>query len=98
MTRDEVLRIGRQAGAFIEAAQEKDLLWLERFAALVMEEDAKVCDALKDDETQFNAAVEKQLKGNDEARQLHALRMLSNVQLYNAGFIKSAAAIRARKP
>ena len=71
---------------------------LERFAALVVEECAKVCDALKDDETQFNAAVEKQLKGNDEARQLHALRMLSNVQLYNAGFIKSAAAIRARKP
>ena len=46
MTRDDVLRIGRQAGAFIEAAQEKDLLWLERFAALVMEEDAKVCETV----------------------------------------------------
>ena len=46
MSRDDVLRIGRQAGAFIEAAQEKDLLWLERFAALVMEEDAKVCETV----------------------------------------------------
>lgn len=50
MTRDEVLRIGRQAGAFIEAAQEKDLLWLERFAALVAaaerEECAKVCETV----------------------------------------------------
>ena len=35
MNRDDILRMGRQAGAFIELAQEKDLLWLERFAALV---------------------------------------------------------------
>ena len=114
MTKDDVIRLAREAGFKASVgktdrdgkyhpninALSKDVPveWLERFAALVMEEDAKVCDALKDDETQFNAAVEKQLKGNDEARQLHALRMLSNVQLYNAGFIKSAAAIRARKP
>ena len=37
MTRDEILSMGRKAGAFIELAQEKDLLWLERFAALVAE-------------------------------------------------------------
>ena len=35
MTREDIIRMGRQAGALIEAAQEKDLLWLERFAALV---------------------------------------------------------------
>lgn len=35
MNREDILRMGRQAGAFIELAQEKDLLWLERFAALV---------------------------------------------------------------
>jgi hypothetical protein len=35
MTRKDILQMGRQAGAFIELAQEKDLLWLERFAALV---------------------------------------------------------------
>ena len=35
MTREEIMQMGRQAGSFIELAQEKDLLWLERFAALV---------------------------------------------------------------
>ena len=35
MNREDILRMGRQAGAFIELAQEKDLLWLERFANLV---------------------------------------------------------------
>ena len=35
MNREDIIRMGRQAGALIEAAQEKDLLWLERFAALV---------------------------------------------------------------
>ena len=48
MTRDDIIRMGRQAGALIEIAQEKDLQWLERFAALVAaaerEACAKVCD------------------------------------------------------
>jgi hypothetical protein len=35
MNRKDILQMGRQAGAFIELAQEKDLLWLERFANLV---------------------------------------------------------------
>jgi hypothetical protein len=35
MNREDILRMGRQAGSFIELAQEKDLLWLERFANLV---------------------------------------------------------------
>ena len=35
MNRQDILQMGRQAGSFIELAQEKDLLWLERFAALV---------------------------------------------------------------
>ena len=102
----DVIRLAKEANIDLElhASIGREPVWiatqdeLERFTAMVVEECAKVCDALKDDETQFNAAVEKQLKGNDEARQLHALRMLSNVQLYNAGFIKSASAIRARKP
>ena len=35
MNREDIVRMARQAGSLIEAAQEKDLLWLERFAALV---------------------------------------------------------------
>ena len=35
--------MGRQAGSFIELAQEKDLLWLERFAALVASAEREAC-------------------------------------------------------
>ena len=35
MNREDIIRMARQAGSLIEAAQEKDLLWLGRFAALV---------------------------------------------------------------
>jgi len=34
MTREEILQIGRKAGALIEIAQEKDLLWLERYTEM----------------------------------------------------------------
>jgi len=36
MTREEILQIGRKAGALIEIAQEKDLLWLERYTELAI--------------------------------------------------------------
>ena len=48
MNREDILRMGRQAGAFIEAAQEKDLLWLERFAALVASAEREACAGLCD--------------------------------------------------
>ena len=35
MNREDIIRMARQAGSLIEIAQEKDLLWLEAFAALV---------------------------------------------------------------
>jgi len=35
LNREDIIRMAREAGALIEAAQEKDLLWLERFAELV---------------------------------------------------------------
>ena len=43
MNREDIIRMGRQAGALIEAAQEKDLLWLERFAALVASAEREAC-------------------------------------------------------
>jgi hypothetical protein len=43
MNREDILRMGRRAGAFIELAQEKDLLWLERFAALVASAEREAC-------------------------------------------------------
>lgn len=50
MTRDDIIRMARKAGAFIELVKEKDIQWLERFATLVAaaerEACAKVCDEL----------------------------------------------------
>jgi hypothetical protein len=48
MNREDILRMGRQAGAFIELAQEKDLLWLERFAELVASAEREACAKLVD--------------------------------------------------
>ena len=47
MNRQDILRMGRQAGAFIELAQEKDLLWLERFAAHVVSAERERCAGLR---------------------------------------------------
>jgi hypothetical protein len=46
MTREEIMQMGRQAGSFIELAQEKDLLWLERFAKLVAQHEREACAKL----------------------------------------------------
>ena len=46
MNREDILRMGRQAGSFIELAQEKDLLWLERFANLVASAERRECEKI----------------------------------------------------
>jgi hypothetical protein len=43
MNREDIMQMGRQAGSFIELAQEKDLLWLERFAKLVARHEREAC-------------------------------------------------------
>jgi hypothetical protein len=43
MNREDVIRIARQAGSLIEAVQEKDLQWLERFATLVASAEREAC-------------------------------------------------------
>jgi hypothetical protein len=51
MIKQDIIRMARQAGSLIEAVQEKDLQWLERFATLVASAEreacAKVCDSFK---------------------------------------------------
>jgi len=48
MNREDIFRMARQAGSMIEAVQEKDLQWLERFAALVASaEREKFCAELR---------------------------------------------------
>jgi hypothetical protein len=49
MNREDIMQMGRQAGSFIELAQEKDLLWLERFAKLVARHEREACAKLFDE-------------------------------------------------
>ena len=75
MTREEILQIARKAGALIEIAQEKDLLWLETFAHLVEDKvTARYMQLFLDPEnqpTQFGTATqeyrEKEIKNEREA-------------------------------
>ena len=57
MNREDILRMGRQAGAFIELAQEKDLLWLERFAALVASAEREACAKIGDDHPSWSSRM-----------------------------------------
>ena len=46
LNRSEIIYMARQAGSLIEIAQEKDLLWLEAFAALVASAEREACAKL----------------------------------------------------
>ena len=43
MNREDIIRMARQAGSLIEAVQEKDLQWLEAFAAFVASAEREAC-------------------------------------------------------
>ena len=45
--------MGRQAGSFIELAQEKDLVWLARFAALVAYAEPEACAKIADENAAY---------------------------------------------
>ena len=49
MTREKILQIARKAGSLIEAAQEKDLLWLERYTELAIAEEREACALMVDE-------------------------------------------------
>jgi hypothetical protein len=48
MNREDIFRMARQAGSLIEAVQEKDLQWLERFATLVASAEREACAEMCD--------------------------------------------------
>ena len=57
MNRQDILQMGRQAGSFIELAQEKDLLWLERFAALVASAEREACAKVCEENWRYTASA-----------------------------------------
>ena len=56
MNREDIFRMARQAGSMIEAVQEKDLQWLERFAALVASAEREACAKIADTAEPYKSA------------------------------------------
>jgi hypothetical protein len=52
MNREDIIRMARQAGSLIEAVQEKDLQWLERFATLVASAEREACAKVCEEQMQ----------------------------------------------
>ena len=50
MNREDIIRMAREAGSLIEAVQEKDLQWLERFAALIASAERSACVQIVENE------------------------------------------------
>ena len=53
MNREDIIRMAKNSGLFVELVLERDLDWLERFAALVASAEreacAKVCDEMEEE-------------------------------------------------
>ena len=107
MTRDDIIRMAREADPGFEADPHlgESLVGMEaieRFAALVAaaerEACAMACEDQRDLREEARAALRAAdaIKSGDEEVMLRALRHESDVRLYHAGIDKCAAAIRAR--
>jgi len=48
MNREDIIRIAKNSGLFVELMLEKDLDWLERFAMLVAEHEREACAKIAD--------------------------------------------------
>ena len=100
MTRDDIIRMAREAG--LPSLSLIDIGYLEKFAALVAAAErevcAKVCDALVDKKEQAKAAsrINDAICDCDDDAELRARRHELTVSTYNSGISKCAAAIRAR--
>jgi hypothetical protein len=57
MNREDIVRMARQVGSMIEAVQEKDLQWLERFAALVASAEREACAKIGDDHPSWSSRM-----------------------------------------
>ena len=53
MNREEIIKLAKQSGLFVELVLERDLDWLERFAALVASAEreacAEICDEMEEE-------------------------------------------------
>jgi hypothetical protein len=48
MTREDIIRMAKNSGLFVELVLERDLDWLERFAKLVAQHEREACAKIAD--------------------------------------------------
>jgi uncharacterized protein involved in copper resistance len=46
MTREDIIRMAKNSGLFVELVLERDLDWLERFANLVAQHEREACEKI----------------------------------------------------
>ena len=97
MNREDIIRMARQAGSLIEAVQEKDLQWLERFAALVASaERERIKQANAPEIERINAHI-KELEDAVKAEREACAKVCADWSDYTKGIAPTLAeAIRAR--
>ena len=112
MTRDDIIKLARDAGFYFHDAGYAPILHttkneysekcFERFAALVEDAEreacAKVCDSLVDlaEAEKAKLRIDYARMEGDEEDELRAMRHELTVSTFNAGISKCAATIRAR--
>ena len=94
MTREDIIRMAREAGSFIELVKEKDLQWLERFATLVAAAERESWPAeMEAMERQVNILTDALAQAKAEEREACAKMCDEEGLLWGQRY---AAAIRAR--
>jgi hypothetical protein len=53
MNREDIIRMAKNSGLFVELVLERDLDWLERFAALVASAEREACAKLCEEQYEY---------------------------------------------
>ena len=57
MNREDIIRMAKNSGLFVELVLERDLDWLERFAALVVSTEREACAKIGDDHPSWSSRM-----------------------------------------
>jgi hypothetical protein len=57
MNREDIIRMAKNSGLFVELVLERDLDWLERFAALVASAEREACAKIGDDHPSWSSRM-----------------------------------------
>jgi hypothetical protein len=57
MTKEDIIRMAKNSGLFVELVLERDLDWLERFANLVAQHEREACAKIGDDHPSWSSRM-----------------------------------------